>query len=131
MLFIMVRFILNYFMKRYLLALGLLGALAANAQSTTDTVQVKEVITSATKFATPKERVAQQIQVIDQKELQANNAMNTADTLNPLALKDSDSLPYCLDYHYALHNIPAYRSLDIKNDNQHPYAHHHSFHKIH
>jgi outer membrane receptor protein involved in Fe transport len=52
---------LNYFMKRYLLALGLLGAVAANAQSTTDTVQVKEVITSATKFATPKERVAQQI----------------------------------------------------------------------
>ena len=78
----MVRFILNYFMKRYLLALGLLGALAANAQSTTDTVQVKEVITSATKFATPKERVAQQIQVIDQKELQANNAMNTADVLS-------------------------------------------------
>lgn len=72
---------LNYFMKRYLLALGLLGALTANAQSTTDTVQVKEVITSATKFATPKERVAQQIQVIDQKELQANNAMNTADVM--------------------------------------------------
>jgi hemoglobin/transferrin/lactoferrin receptor protein len=68
-------------MKKYILALGLLGAVAANAQSTTDTVQVKEVITSATKFATPKEHIAQQIQVIDQKELQANNAMNTADVM--------------------------------------------------
>ncbi len=67
-------------MKKIITSLLILSSTALFAQST-DTTQLKQVVISANKFETPKEQVAQQIQVISQQQLEQQNAMNTADVL--------------------------------------------------
>ncbi len=71
-------------MKLYLLTIATIAMATTTlcAQTLDTTKALNEVVISATKFETNPKQVAQKIQVITTKELQLNNAANTADVIS-------------------------------------------------
>ncbi|MBC7413258.1 MAG: TonB-dependent receptor [Bacteroidia bacterium] len=69
-------------MKLILLAVASLATLISYAQDTLTTQNLNDVVISATKFETNPKQIGQKIQVISAKELQWQNAANTADALS-------------------------------------------------